>query len=98
MIFHEGFYYYCEAREKQRSIIVRKSRTIGEIGSDPGFVVWQAPRSGRNSHALWAPELHFINGKWFIYYAADDGDNVNHRMWVLESETSDPMGEYICRG
>ena len=98
MIYHEGFYYYCEAREKQRSIIVRKSRSIGEIGSDPGLVVWQAPRSGRNSHALWAPELHLINGKWFIYYAADDGENRNHRMWVLESETSNPQGPYQCRG
>ncbi|HMJ66863.1 MAG TPA: glycoside hydrolase family 43 protein, partial [Candidatus Binatia bacterium] len=98
MIFHEGFYFYCEAREKQRCIIVRKSRTIADIGTDPGVVVWQAPRHGRNSNALWAPELHLINGKWFIYYAADDGDNRNHRMWVLESETSNPQGAYRCRG
>jgi GH43 family beta-xylosidase len=98
MIYHEGFYYYCEAREKQRCIILRKSPTIGEIGTDPGCVVWQAPRQGRNSHALWAPELHFIHGKWFIYYAADDGDNRNHRMWVVESQGSNPCGPYHCRG
>jgi GH43 family beta-xylosidase len=98
MIFHQGFYYYCEAREKQRCIVVRKSRTISDIGTDPGCVVWQAPRRGRNSNALWAPELHLINGKWFIYYAADDGDNRNHRMWVLENETSNPQGPYHCRG
>jgi len=98
MIFHEGFYYYCEAREKQRCIIVRKSRTIAEIGADPGIVVWKAPRHARNSNALWAPELHLIAGKWFIYYAADDGDNRNHRMWVLEGETANPQGAYRCRG
>jgi GH43 family beta-xylosidase len=98
MIFHEGFYYYCEAREKQRCIVVRKSRTIPGIGADPGVVVWKAPRRGRNSNALWAPELHRIGDKWFIYYAADDGDNRNHRMWVLEGETSHPQGPYRCRG
>lgn len=101
MIYHEGFYYYCESREKQRCIIVRivrKSRTIAWICADPRLVVWQAPRRGRNSHALWAPELHLIDGKWFIYYAADDGDNRNHRMWVLESETADSHGPYQCRG
>lgn len=98
MIFHEGFYYYCEAREKQRCIVVRKSRTIADIGQDTGVAVWQAPRRGRNSNALWAPELHLIDGKWFIYYAADDGENRNHRMWVLESETADPQGAYRCRG
>ncbi|MCI0747680.1 MAG: glycoside hydrolase family 43 protein [Verrucomicrobia subdivision 3 bacterium] len=98
MIRHGEFYYYCESREKQRCIVVRKSRTITDIGADPGVVVWKAPRHARNSHGVWAPELHFLNGKWFIYYAADDGDNRNHRMWVLESETADPQGAYRCQG
>jgi GH43 family beta-xylosidase len=98
MVFHEGFYFYCEAREKNRCVVVRKSATIADIGADSGVVVWRAPRSGRNSNAWWAPELHFINGKWFIYYAADDGHNCNHRMWVLESETSDPQSPFHCRG
>ena len=43
---------------------------------------------------VWAPELHFINGKWYIYFAADNGDNKNHRMHVLESATQDAMGAY----
>jgi GH43 family beta-xylosidase len=98
MIFHEGFYYYCQSANGDTGIRVRRSATIAGIAEDEGVVVWKAPRFGMNSREVWAPELHFINGKWFIYYAADDGDNVNHRMWVLESETSDPMGEYICRG
>jgi GH43 family beta-xylosidase len=59
-------------------------------------MVWNAPAFGPNAKSLWAPELHHIQGKWYIYYAADDGLNENHRMWVLES--SDPMGPYFCRG
>ena len=42
MIFHGGFYYYCESRNK-RHIYVRRSRTIAGIGSDPGVRVWTAP-------------------------------------------------------
>jgi GH43 family beta-xylosidase len=98
MIFHEGFYYYCESRNDQRSICIRKSKTIAGIPHDPGIYVWHAPPKGGNCHAVWAPELHWLNGRWFIYYAADDGENENHRMWVLESESSDPQGEYRCRG
>ena len=64
----------------------------------PAFAFGTRPRSGKNSHALWAPELHRIGEKWFIYYAADDGWNANHRMWVLESEGDDPLGKYHCRG
>lgn len=98
IIAHEGFYYYCESRNDMRSICVRKSRTIAGIADDPGFYVWHAPPKGGNAHAVWAPELHWLDGRWFIYYAADDGENENHRMWVLESESSDPQGSYRCRG
>jgi GH43 family beta-xylosidase len=39
-----------------------------------------------------------LNGKWYVYYAADDGLNENHRMWVLESLGDNPQGGYRCRG
>jgi len=97
MIFHGGYYYYCESRNK-RSIIIRRSRTIAGVGQDEGVCIWRAPSRGKNSDNVWAPELHLIDGRWFIYYAADDGENENHRMWVLEAETSDPRGKYRCRG
>ncbi|MDB6022664.1 MAG: Alpha-N-arabinofuranosidase [Pedosphaera sp.] len=98
MIHHDGFYYYSESQHEQRNIVIRRSRTIGGIGQDAGVCVWRAPEKGRNCHAVWAPELHRLGGKWFIYYAADDGRNENHRMWVLESEGDDPLGRYHCRG
>jgi GH43 family beta-xylosidase len=97
MIHHEGFYYYCQSPDNKR-IIIRKAKTIAEIGSDTGITVWTAPTKGRNCNAVWAPELHLIHGRWYIYYAADDGRNHNHRMWILESLTDDPQGAYQCRG
>jgi GH43 family beta-xylosidase len=97
MILHEGFYYYCESRN-ERTIHVRKSKSILEIGNDDGVKVWTPPVSGPNSKNVWAPELHLVNGKWYIYYAADDGSNENHRMWVLESESADPQGNYRSLG
>lgn len=98
MILHEGYYYYCESRNEQRSICIRKARTIAGIASDPGVYVWHAPPKGGNRNAVWAPELHRLDGRWFIYYAADDGENKNHRMWLLEAESSNPQGSYRCRG
>jgi len=97
MVFHEGHYYYCESRNHRR-ICIRKAKSIATIGHDQGTCVWRAPSSGPNSNAVWAPELHLIGQKWFIYYAADNGRNENHRMWVLESAGDDPLGPYHCRG
>jgi len=97
MIFHGGFYYYTEARNK-REIWLRRSRTIAGIGLDPGLCVWKAPSRGANCDNIWAPELHLIDGRWYIYYAADNGHNPNHRMWVIQGRDSDPFGPYDCCG
>jgi GH43 family beta-xylosidase len=59
-------------------------------------VVW-SPSDSDHSKLIWAPELHRfskLSGKWYIYYAACDGKNANHRMYVLESDTEDPFGPY----
>jgi GH43 family beta-xylosidase len=97
VILHEGNYYSCESR-KQESIWIRQASCFTELNQSEGTLVWSAPEMGSNSKSVWAPELHRINNKWYIYYAADDGLNENHRMWVLESLTDDPTGPYRCRG
>ena len=45
----------------------------------------------RVCHNLWAPEIHRINDKWYIYYAADDGNTDNHQIYVLENDARTPM-------
>ena len=47
---------------------------------------------------VWAPELHFLNGNWYVYFAADDGNNANHRLYVAEANTADPQGAYTSKG
>jgi GH43 family beta-xylosidase len=97
VVQHDGYYYYCQSRP-QDTIWIRRSRSLTQLNEEQGTMVWSSPALGPNSKSVWAPELHLIDGKWFIYYAADDGLNENHRMWVLESVTNDPCGEYRCRG
>lgn len=92
----DGMYYYCHSRNG--SIWVNTNRTLQGAVRFAGRKVWTPPSGKPWSKELWAPELHFLRGKWFIYVAADDGDNANHRMVVLESETADPLGNYLFRG
>ncbi len=91
----DGHYYLCKS-EGDQGISVWKSDKL----TDPGTkrIVWMAPDKGWNSHEVWAPELHHLNGRWYIYYAASDGKNANHRSGVLEAKTDDPQGEYIDKG
>ncbi|MBA3480604.1 MAG: family 43 glycosylhydrolase, partial [Pirellulales bacterium] len=59
---------------------------------------WQAPTGTNYSQQIWAPELHQLDGKWYIYVAASDGDNATHRMHVLERNSPNPMGSYVYKG
>lgn len=97
VIFKDGYYYYCGSRDNQ-SIYVIRSRTLSGMGKEEEIIVWKAPETGEHSKGIWAPELHWINNRWYIYYAADNGENENHRMFVLESKTTNALGEYFHRG
>jgi GH43 family beta-xylosidase len=92
----DGFYYYTHTTGK--NITVWKSESLTSIGHGESRIVWTPPESGPNSKNIWAPELHWLNGRWYIYFAADDGNNDNHRMYVLESVSEDALGEYAEKG
>lgn len=88
----DGYYYYTQTTGN--NITIWKSKTLSDIGDGEKKVVWKAAPDAPNRDAVWAPEIHFINGKWYIYYAASEGDSTKQRMYVLESEGSDPFGPY----
>jgi len=92
-----GVYYYCRSGANDTIEVVRSER-LHEIGSGDVACVWRAPEGTLYSRELWAPELHYLRGKWYIYVAADDGDNHNHRMYVLEGTTQDPQDPFEFRG
>ena len=96
VVFQDGIYHAINTNG--RVLFVRSSRDLVELYRREPIAVWTAPPRGPNSKHVWAPELHFLQGKWFIYYAADDGRNRNHRLWVLESRGADPAGRYRSRG
>ena len=73
------------------NITLMRTNKMSDLKNGSKKVIWTPPATGLNSKELWAPELHKINGKWYVYYAASDGNNVNHRMWVLENTASDPF-------
>ncbi len=95
VIGKDGFYYLCRS-ERDLGISVWKSRGLTDRGDKK--VVWNAPEGGWNARQVWAPELHYLQGCWYIYYAASDGDNRDHRMGVLEALGEDPQGPYRDRG
>ncbi|MBB5698838.1 glycoside hydrolase family 43 protein [Sphingomonas yantingensis] len=95
-----GTFYFMATRGDR--LAIRTTRNLARLADAPEQVVWRAPASGPNSASIWAPELHRIDGRWFLYYTASDraaDDDAHRGVWVLENRSPDPLkGEWIDRG
>lgn len=96
--YKDGYYYYV--RSSYSGLTVSKAKRIQDIGQVPRVVVFSnatAPDEIRRN--WWAPEIHFLDGNWYIYWAANDGRSENHRMYVLEStDPNDAQASYELKG
>jgi GH43 family beta-xylosidase len=91
------YYYFAESRDN--GIWIYKSTSLTSLKQNPKEV-WIAPSSGWNTTNVWAPELHEINGLWYIYYAAGNSGPpfITQHAGVLQSATDDPQSDYVDRG
>ncbi|MEV4131767.1 family 43 glycosylhydrolase [Dactylosporangium sp. NPDC049742] len=96
-----GMYYFTGSVPEYDRIVVRGAGTIEGLATAAETVVWRRPAGGRMAGHIWAPELHRIDGRWYIYFAAGDSDDVFRvRMYVLESPLADPRDPsgWVLRG
>lgn len=96
-VIYKNGYYYMTFTHGGTDIMVMKSRTL-DFRQAERKVVWYPPADTSYSAEIWAPEIQFLRGKWYIYFAADNGNNENHRMYALESDSDDPMGSFSFKG
>ena len=62
-------------------------------------MVWRPPAGQAYSHGIWAPELHFLRGKWYIYFGADAGTNARTASgWSKIRRPRSARGEWTPEG
>lgn len=85
--------YYSVEKGYDR-IILRKSETVLGLAEAKEYTVWKAHNEGEMSRHIWAPELHLINNRWYIFFAAGEKENIwNIRPFVLRCKGSDPIND-----
>lgn len=97
----DGFYYFTASYPAYQNvdngydrIILRRSYTVTGLRTAEEKTIWFAHEKGNMAKHIWAPEIHFIKGKWYIFFAAGDSDNVwNIRPYVLMCEGLDPIND-----
>ena len=95
VVEHEGSYYYCWS---SGGVKVAKIDGLDKIVKDNGKQVFNA--SNGDYRNVWAPELHYIDGNWYIYVAMCKGtkDNAAHRMYCLKGTSQDPTDPFKVVG
>ncbi|MCK9208455.1 MAG: glycoside hydrolase family 43 protein [Salinivirgaceae bacterium] len=88
----DGYYYFTGSVPSYDCIELRKSKTISGLRNAETCKVWIKHKSGPMSQHIWAPEIHYLDGKWYIYFAASEEDDIwKLRPYVIECNGQEPL-------
>ncbi|RYF53298.1 MAG: hydrolase, partial [Cytophagaceae bacterium] len=90
LIFHNGLYYLAATRGLHLSFY--RAKTLAGLRDAPEEIIWKDTHPQRHID-LWAPEFFHLEGRWWCYYTASDGQR-RHRCLVLRGHENDLFGPY----
>src|SRR5690625_398364 len=70
----DGYYYFTGSYPEYDRIVLRRAKAIKDLKNAEEVVIWHKYDEGIMSSHIWAPEIHFIDGKWYIHFAAGADD------------------------
>ncbi len=96
----DGYYYFMGTVPAYDRLELRRATTLAGLATAEAKTIWTKHATGPMGAHIWAPEIHFLDGKWFVYFAAGEAEKVwNIRTYVLENDAANPLqGEWIERG
>jgi len=99
LFYHNGYYYLTGTGYK--TVRIRKAKTLTEMQTAEPKSIFTPEQGHEWSLNLWSPEIHYYSEEdigedagWYLLLACDDGQNINHRMYVLKSLNGEPDGPY----
>ncbi|SDS50250.1 Beta-xylosidase, GH43 family [Friedmanniella luteola] len=87
---------YWSVQSSGTGVTLRSSTSLATLGGTDAETIFSGGDEGSPCCEWWAPELHEIDGRWYVYVAADGGDNDDHRTYVLEADAIE--GPYSFAG
>ncbi|KAL2192335.1 arabinofuranosidase [Corynascus similis CBS 632.67] len=95
MTYSDGYYYLMTTT--WTDLQITRAKTLKGLKNGETRVVWSDSDPSRCCN-VWAPELHKIDDKWYIYYTAGNNQNLDgQRSHVLEGGP-DPWDNFSYAG
>ena len=91
-----GQYFFIATSPSFDQIEMRQANSLQGLADAEPQVVWRKHATGEMGANIWAPELHRIDGTWYIYFAAGEAEQPwLIRMYVLANTSANPLdGEW----
>ncbi len=100
----DGYYYFTgsypvKGQEEEEQgigydrVVLRRSKTIQGLKEAEEVAIWRPSAETGTYRYIWAPEIHQINGTWYVFFTAsiDPFNTYNIRPHVLVCTGGDPM-------
>ncbi len=71
-------YYFTGSVPAYDRIELLKASSLQGLAFAEPKVIWRKHEKGPISYHIWAPEIHFIGGRWYIYFAAGPKTSGEH--------------------
>ncbi len=97
-IWYANGYYYLAQSDGNNHIYLYAATTLGGLRSAAQTLIYTAPGGTDHSAEIWAPEIEYLAGNWYVYFAADNGNNNNHRIFAIRANTQNPLGAWTFMG
>ncbi len=96
----DGSYYFTATVPEYDRIILRHAKSLAGLALAEEKTIWSRHTTGAMGAHIWAPELHYLDGEWYLYFAAGSAENIwAIRPYVLKCEGQNPMTDpYIELG
>ncbi len=73
----DGYYYFTASYPMKchddpigyDRVILRRSRSLRDLATANEIAIWQVSDTTLTHRFIWAPEIHYIAGKWYVFYA-----------------------------
>lgn len=88
----DGYYYLAATVPEYDRIEIRRATTLGGLSTADPKVIWRKHSRGPMGAHIWAPEIHNIDGKWYIHFTAAPAESVwEIRPHILVCEDRNPL-------
>lgn len=85
----ESYFYYTKTTGN--NLTLWRAENLSLVATGEKKIIWEMPEE---FESIWAPELHYLDDRWVMYFAANRPSET-HRMFALVNHQTDPyMGDW----